>query len=1055
MSQQSMIPGLVPVLTSELRSSEARRASGRRGVGSVGPISSAVVIGLGGTGIQITSRLQGAIDADRPEQHGIDSIRIIGIDAVSEEKQSEKLPPGAQLRLGSMVVVNDFNAKSILNFQRGQDPALDDWWDDDYKVPAGNLVDGLRRERMLGRLCFYSNRGMIRDRIREQMVLARDLRGEHVGAGEVHDGEEIDVYLVCSAAGGTGSSGMLDTLLAIHSAANSLGLQPKVRLLVVLPGAFAAQVAEGNMAGQVLQAQRANGYAFFKELDHFLRPTSNLSSALNWEVPIPTGVPVHQVFLLDAKIGGAGNIRQASDVYEIASESLYQFLMTDAGQKLATVEAVNYEQFLSQLDAYGRPRRYCGLGLSRIVFPGDTLRTHLTMFWCNQMLAGGFLRSAEVGALRPEENQKLVVLQSAIVRLAADASNVKGVRSRSELEGRGNRAPADLRESPESADAYALRAEFETSISHMHAESVQVLNEVRPRFLAEGRNRIEETVFADGESVPQAIRLLQAFDRALGRKIQDSESRTEAAKRALETADAKITAALNELQAAEGRSMFEEAAVAVRSMFGSGKRRQDAGEEVGNAIRDWVNAALNAPVSAAEHEYLEAMREHVSRCITELQTAMSRLSTMSTLANAAYVRDELIGKDRGPGATTVLIPGDVEPEIENSLLSRGLVEAIMSEHGHRLVGDPMQEFINGWRFKTGTRGFFDVGSNDTSTARIAEDSLLALLEQDAHLYAVQGRLPTDLVEAANRHGGPGILEQAVRGLEKVSNEVCWSVDLARFSSGPSIPGVETGGKPLVSTVVSRHSTAAAVVEGLTARKVDFADPERIVALSCQWAMPLHCLPVVSEWKYDYDALRLKRLHERANRGPGDPIEPPNHIVRGFETMLDEPVPRYASAESVSEAIVKALTIGAVVRQPDARAAVEMMFVSDANVEPIPPIRFDKTWLLRPCTIDNGRVRPLDVRTDVVLGAEFRKVFAVLGERADLRSSIERLWDTAESHLTLEVLQDALAAEFIADDAWYVKEQKNPDYDPEERATIGLLLNAAKRLHTEIRKSTRR
>lgn len=120
------------------------------------PISAAVVIGIGGSGIQTITRLRSAARADRPDQAAIDSLKFVGIDAVDLTSQQPPLPHGVSLDVGEFFNVTEdpFQASVYVRGQLPTDTYLQQWWDPDYQPPMGPITDGLKRERMLGRLRF-------------------------------------------------------------------------------------------------------------------------------------------------------------------------------------------------------------------------------------------------------------------------------------------------------------------------------------------------------------------------------------------------------------------------------------------------------------------------------------------------------------------------------------------------------------------------------------------------------------------------------------------------------------------------------------------------------------------------------------------------------------------------------------------------------------------------------------------------------------------------------------------------------------------------------------
>lgn len=85
--------------------------------------------------------------------------------------------------------------------------------------------------------------------------------------------------------------------------------------------------------------------------------------------------------------------------------------------------------------------------------------------------------------------------------------------------------------------------------------------------------------------------------------------------------------------------------------------------------------------------------------------------------------------------------------------------------------------------------------------------------------------------------------------------------------------------------------------------VQMDDPERIVALSCEWAVPIHALHQIHTWQGSY------RQHaESRNRGRRSQT-PPAHIDRRFEFELKELVPEYFDPEQIGEMLGQALVFG--------------------------------------------------------------------------------------------------------------------------------------------------
>jgi hypothetical protein len=134
--------GKTPDLTAAL--DDGVGATRMRGLADldIRPVSTAVVIGLGGSGIQSISRVKSAIGNPRLEQRALEAVSFVGIDAVDEAGQNPPLPSGVGLG-PDLVSLQGFNARSFIDGQKPNDPFLQQWWDDQYTVPSGTLNEGL------------------------------------------------------------------------------------------------------------------------------------------------------------------------------------------------------------------------------------------------------------------------------------------------------------------------------------------------------------------------------------------------------------------------------------------------------------------------------------------------------------------------------------------------------------------------------------------------------------------------------------------------------------------------------------------------------------------------------------------------------------------------------------------------------------------------------------------------------------------------------------------------------------------------------------------------
>ena len=894
--EEQEFEGLIPDVAAVLSSDGAARQFRGLGGHEVRPVSSAVVIGLGGSGIQCVSRVRSAVMADRIDERAGDAIGFLGIDAVDVRGQTPPLP--SDVGLGADYInLQGFTPAAYLEDQKPNDPFLQSWWDDRYEVPNAPMNDGLKRERVLGRLCFYQNSETIRTRIAQAMVSAAAIAPGYVGA-------EIPVYLVSSCVGGTGSSGFLEVVLAIHAAARALGMTPRIRAFVLLPGVFANEVLRSPGGEAVALAHRANAYGFFKELDHFLVESNELPSMMGRsEIEIEDGELIDQVYLFDSNFRNAGVRTDFTDVFEVVSESIYLFLFSAIREALG---GVDLERVLGELDAFGKPRRYCSLGLGRIVFPGDTFRNHLVMWWCDWMVRQGFLRdptTTEMKSLRDSE-RVTVIVDSIDMLLGRASSGQLDDAVRSFLE-RGRNAVGALEARHDVASAEELFSDLQKEESAVSAAMRSELEAMRSNLVVEFGDLIENSVFTDGASVPIACEILKHVEEAARERLLHSTDDLNEQFAMRHSSVIRVDDRLEDLAVATDRNALERAVARVVSEFSDETLTiAESAELVGDAIKDWTQAVHGTELAWARRDFIAQACNRVEQLRVEMEHARERLESLARRAKSQWERDDLLGKDAGLAATTVLVPRDSQPEVKESALSKSARQAIAEVHAGGLSGDLMREFINRWIAESLTRGFFDFGSDDGFVAMRAESTLLASLERDAVQFGLGAvhdegepvsRLPVDLVDAARQLDEEHRLHTAVDGLERLSRNVCWSWDPGRFH----LPGDGNERRdvlfPRVTTGVAAHTSMAELVNAAfpeQAGRVQFPDPERVIALSCEWGVPVHCLSVVASWQADYELLAARRERQREE---GLSIEPPNHIDRRFEDF-DDLVPEYFRPE---------------------------------------------------------------------------------------------------------------------------------------------------------------
>lgn len=985
-------------------------ASPRRGV------SAAVVIGVGGSGIQTVARVRSAVRAHRPDQTARETIQFLGIDAVDETKQDPPLPPGVRLGSGEFLNLTEtsFDASTYVRSQLQADKLLATWWDPDYTVPAGSLTDGLKRERMLGRLAFYKESTRVTAEVARAMNAAIDI-GELVERGNAggSDTPTVPVYIACSASGGTGSAGFLEVVFDIWKAARRRGLMPKIYAFLFLPGAFETAVLKTPNGAIATEAQRANAFAFFRELDHFLAHGSHFAAQMGQDVrrggpEIGDRQLLHQAYLLDGIMQGIGAINNVTDLYEIAAESIFQFLLTDAGRPLMGVQAANTDQALGELDRWDKPRRYCSLGIARVLFPGDTYRTHLKMRYADWIIDDSFLNRPDNLVEYVRDHPSMQALEDRIPALAAGVRQYEPEEEVADFLDLADHIPSNLAANPTPEEAAKFRNRIEL-------ESPDVIKSMQRTLTAHAQDQartierdVVERVLTSGEGLAFSLEVLRRVRRTLERLLRAADAGGNAAAAASAESEGDVGRLMEQLQKAAARRLHEKVLAGVGSLIGKARTVDDVVKELGPAMQAWARAIHDQQLSDSETAFMRGLLTRMIELRAELERAQSRLRQISDLARRHWEHDELIGKDAGPLATSTLIPGDVLPEVEDSKFAKRWFDEIAREHGDKLTGDALREFVERWGREGVNRGFFSLGAEEPDERRKAERTLMDALERDAEDRALHtldesnqrtARLPATLEVAANEADETQRLNEGVRSLEELSRHVCWSWDQGRFvpTRGDDDATRHSDARPAVTSVILYDPSSAELVKrhvSGSSGQVTMDDPERMIALSVEWAVPLHTLHCVDQWRVDYD-----RVQAIARSRPGG--IPPAHIDSRWAKALEPLVPEYGERGRTAKVAAKAFVFGKMLEAERKTASsaqrgdrttgpLAALFKSGVREDVVAPIIRHSTedrWVGRLLDVVNDDY--ITVRKDELdLGRTWSELLFELAEEASLLRSID-------------------------------------------------------------------
>lgn len=365
------------------------------------PVSPTLMIGMGGTGKEVLLRLRRRIVERYGSLSMLPFLQFMHLDTDTTAAAHEQYnlrgsddPLHQEVRFKPIervdLTIDGGTGKYVEHINNF--PQIKRWFPTGGKIAGlGNLGEGAGQVRMASRLGFFhaDNFRRISTRLEQCKVQLRDaaILQRSSRLGFEFDPQGMNVFVIASLAGGTGSGTFLDMgflLQRYFPNAERVGI-------FLLPGFF-SDYAGGERV-------RANGYAALMELNHYSFGHSFLG---DWEggrsenLPPP---PFSTTYLVDG-LNEAGLVIGSSgkeyDAYRMVAEVLFQDYSIGkfAGMKRATrVNLVNFNlnvythNFLNDAlrkgsreshknivgDTY--PTRFGSFGLATISFPVDRVQS--------------------------------------------------------------------------------------------------------------------------------------------------------------------------------------------------------------------------------------------------------------------------------------------------------------------------------------------------------------------------------------------------------------------------------------------------------------------------------------------------------------------------------------------------------------------------------------------------------------------------------------------------------------------------------------------------------
>ncbi len=286
-----------------------------------------LVIGLGGTGCRslrfAKERLQEHGALSESNDRSKNAVRFVPIDLDETSRTSKG---GARIDEEFVQPMGTLVTQKIRHIDRPENSKYWAWYPDKARevIKLRQAQVGAGQWRPLGRMAYCENQNLIETAIRDALRELESLRFR----GE----QDIDVILVASLAGGTGSGTLLDVSYFLQSTSLGSSYLPSAAFLL-LPSIF--------LASDVGHRADANSYAALKELACFYSQQKDFDihyplRTNSFHAPAGTVIPYSNIFLFDSQLPNR-TLASPQECFEYIGNMIFLRMVTEVTSQARSV----------------------------------------------------------------------------------------------------------------------------------------------------------------------------------------------------------------------------------------------------------------------------------------------------------------------------------------------------------------------------------------------------------------------------------------------------------------------------------------------------------------------------------------------------------------------------------------------------------------------------------------------------------------------------------------------------------------------------------------------
>lgn len=345
------------------------------------PLHPALIIGLGGSGIEIVRRFRRRFTE---QYEGTPYVRFFGIDTAPQEQPTADAPSLADEEFfwASRFDPAAYVGKHTIDDHR----EIKEWWHGYDGLPLQFVAAGAGQRRPVGRLAFFVHFDAIRQQLRQ--AIQGIYSSETYFALPDPYKHSLNVYVVASTCGGTGTGMFLDLATVVRHIALEVqpGKEVKVRGLLLLPSAF---TGTGQVPHSVAGALRANAFGALTELDYAM----SLSIRERKPVTYPGGLVARRdkpAFDSCYLVGNQSSSGAVYSKFDAILERAAIHMMIELASPLQALGESRLDNVVASIratpDYRGRPRLYSSFAADWLELPSARVHVRWTKRYASRIL---------------------------------------------------------------------------------------------------------------------------------------------------------------------------------------------------------------------------------------------------------------------------------------------------------------------------------------------------------------------------------------------------------------------------------------------------------------------------------------------------------------------------------------------------------------------------------------------------------------------------------------------------------------------------------------------